>query len=412
MDPDDEVIVFILLCWYWKRLDSKRKRNEKIRDLNLALTGHAYTQELLHGTSTQCHELMRLSRDAFVLLCNHFKEKNWLQSSRSISFEEKLAMFLTVIGHNERFRMVKRRFQHSTETIHRCFHEVLNAMMSFAREVINPTSSNAIANTSERHRKLKQIFPGAIGALDGTLVHAVVPVDQQTRYRGRGKGECFQNVLAICDFDMIFTFVWVGWEGIAHDSRVLKEVAFNPTSGFSFPPTRFLIILTLIIYKLPIVYVTVLILVFTDKYYLCDAAYTNTRGFMTPYRNTRYWLADFRRQRALTKEEKFNHAHAQLRNVIERSYGVLKARFPILKQMAPFSFPSQRDIVIACFAVHNFIRKCNIRDQLFVEYGENTVFSEIQGGENVGQFVHDIEWGSQDIEYMTTLRNQIASQLI
>ncbi|XP_022019300.1 uncharacterized protein LOC110919337 [Helianthus annuus] len=386
MDPDDEVIVFILLCWYWKRLDSKRKRNEKIRDLNSALTGHAYTQELLHGTSTQCHELMRLSRDAFVLLCNHFKEKNWLQSSRSISFEEKLAMFLTVIGHNERFRMVKRRFQHSTETIHRCFHEVLNAMMSFAREVINPTSSNAIANTSERHRKLKQIFPGAIGALDGTLVHAVVPVDQQTRYRGRGKGECFQNVLAICDFDMIFTFVWAGWEGIAHDSRVLKEVAFNPTSGFSFPPP--------------------------DKYYLCDAAYTNTRGFMTPYRNTRYWLADFRRQRALTKEEKFNHAHAQLRNVIERSYGVLKARFPILKQMAPFSFPIQRDIVIACFAVHNFIRKCNIRDQLFVEYGENTVFSEIQGGENVGQFVHDIEWGSQDIEYMTTLRNQIASQLI
>ncbi|XP_022023624.2 uncharacterized protein LOC110923877 [Helianthus annuus] len=145
---------------------------------------------------------------------------------------------------------------------------------------------------------------------------------------------------------MIFTFVWAGWEGIAHDSRVLKEVAFNPSSGFYFPPP--------------------------EKYYLCDAAYTNTRGFMTPYRNTRYWLADFRRQRALTKEEKFNHAHAQLRNVIERAYGVLKARFPILKQMAPFSFPIQRDIVIACFAIHNFIRKWNIHDQLFVEYNENT----------------------------------------
>ncbi|MFS7922654.1 putative harbinger transposase-derived nuclease domain-containing protein [Helianthus anomalus] len=191
---------------------------------------------------------------------------------------------------------------------------------------------------------------------------------------------------------MIFTFVWAGWEGIAHDSRVLKEVAFNQTSGFPFPPS-------------------VLILTFTDNYYLCDAAYTNTRGFMTPYRNTRYWLADFRRQRALTKEEKFNHAHAQLRNVIERSYGVLKARFQILKQMAPFSFPIQRDKVIACFAVHNFIRKCNIHDQLFMAYGENTLFSEIQGGESDGQFVQDIEWGSQGIEYMNTLRNQIASQL-
>ncbi|KAJ0428840.1 putative harbinger transposase-derived nuclease domain-containing protein [Helianthus annuus] len=259
-------------------------------------------------------------------------------------------------------------------------------MMNFAREVIVPTSSNVSANNSERHRRLKEIFPGAIGALDGTLIHAIVPVDQQTRYRGRGKGECFQNVLAICDFDMIFTFVWAGWEGIAHDSRVLKEVAFNPNSGFPFPPP--------------------------DKYYLCDAAYTNTRGFMTPYRGTRYWLADFRRQRALTKEERFNHAHAQLRNVIERAYGVLKARFPILKQMAPFSFPIQRDIVIACFAVHNFIRKCNIYDQLFMDYDENTMFHEMQSGENDGLLVQDIEWGSQGIDYMTSLRNQIANQLL
>ncbi|KAJ0820957.1 putative Myb/SANT-like domain, harbinger transposase-derived nuclease domain-containing protein [Helianthus annuus] len=148
------------------------------------------------------------------------------------------------------------------------------------------------------------------------------------------------------------------------------------------------------------------------KYYLCDAAYTNTRGFMTPYRNTRYWLADFRRQRALTKEEKFNHAHAQLRNVIERAYGVLKARFPILKQMAPFSFPIQRDMVIAYFAIHNFIRKWNIHDQLFVEYNDNTFFGEMQQEESDGQSVHDMEWGSQGIEYMTTLRDEIATQLM
>ncbi|KAK1407448.1 hypothetical protein QVD17_39064 [Tagetes erecta] len=51
------------------------RRNGRIRDLNSALTGHAYTQELLHGSSTQCHEMMRLSCDAFVLLCNHFKQR-------------------------------------------------------------------------------------------------------------------------------------------------------------------------------------------------------------------------------------------------------------------------------------------------------------------------------------------------
>ncbi|GJY93388.1 retrovirus-related pol polyprotein from transposon TNT 1-94, partial [Tanacetum coccineum] len=243
--------------------------------------------------------------------------------------------------HNECFRMIKWRFQHSTQTIHECFHEVLRGMMQFAREVIVPTTLEA--NTSERHRNLREIFMGAIGALDGTLVHAVVHVDQQIRYRGRG-----------------------------------KEVAFNPNSNFPFPPP--------------------------NKYYLCDAAYTNTRGFMAPYRNTRYWLADFRRRRALTKEERFNHAHAQLRNVIERAYGVLKARFPILKQMAPYPFPVQRNVVIACFAVHNFIGKCNIHDQLFLESDANTMFTTEQQGEGGGgQGMDDAQWGPQGNEYMANL---------
>ena len=67
-----------------------------------------------------------------------------------------MAIILTIISHNERFRMVKRRFQHSTQTIHACFHEVLQGMMQFAREVIVPTSFEA--NTSERQRNLREIF--------------------------------------------------------------------------------------------------------------------------------------------------------------------------------------------------------------------------------------------------------------
>ncbi|XP_074354828.1 uncharacterized protein LOC141693585 [Apium graveolens] len=221
-------------------------------------------------------------------------------------------MFLHVISHNDRFIKIKNRFQHSTQTAHKYFHEVLNGMMEFAKEIIAPTSNS---NISRRQRELLKKFPGAIGALDGTLVHAIIPTDQQARYRGGGRGDCYQNVLVVCDFNMIFTFIWAGWEGVAHDSRILTEVTLDPYSGFPVPSP--------------------------NKYYLYDAAYTNTRGYLTPYRNTRYWLADFRRQRALSKEEKFNHAHAKLRNVIERAYGVLRARFPILKQMAPYSFSTQ-----------------------------------------------------------------------
>nr|KAJ0207154.1 hypothetical protein LSAT_V11C500258820 [Lactuca sativa] len=95
--------------------------------------------------------------------------------------------------------------------------------MVFTNDIIVPTSINPNPNIQGHNRRLRWIFKGAVGALDGTLVHAIIPLDKQQLYRGRGKGDCYRNVLTICDFNMIFMFFWAGWEGIAHDSRILSE---------------------------------------------------------------------------------------------------------------------------------------------------------------------------------------------
>ncbi|CAI9292254.1 unnamed protein product [Lactuca saligna] len=131
-----------------------------------------------------------------------------------------------------------------------------------------PTSFNLNPNIPGHNRRLRQVIKGAVGALDGTLIHVVVSANKRDLYRSRGKGDCYQNVLVICDFNMMFTFVVTDWEGIAHDSRILSEALANPHAPFSLPPPY--------------------------KYYLFDVAYANIRGFMTPYRNVRYWLGDFR----------------------------------------------------------------------------------------------------------------------
>ncbi|GJR63167.1 hypothetical protein Tco_1505329 [Tanacetum coccineum] len=68
----------------------------------------------------------------------------------------------------------------------------------------------------------------------------------------------YQNVLAICDFNMIFIYIVSGWEGTAHDARILNEALDDPIYEFPNSPS--------------------------DKYYLCDAAYRHTCGFMAPYR--------------------------------------------------------------------------------------------------------------------------------
>ena len=41
--------------------------------------------------------------------------------------------------------------------------------------------------------------------------------------------------MEICDFDMNFKYVVVGWEGKTHDSRVLMETICNPQHNFPCP---------------------------------------------------------------------------------------------------------------------------------------------------------------------------------
>ena len=55
----------------------------------------------------------------------------------------------------------------------------------------------------------------------------------QGRFRGCKDGTT-QNVLVVISFDLEFTYVLAGWEGSAHDSRVLND-AFVRSGGFSIP---------------------------------------------------------------------------------------------------------------------------------------------------------------------------------
>ncbi|KAJ0819519.1 hypothetical protein HanPSC8_Chr16g0696981 [Helianthus annuus] len=59
--------------------------------------------------------------------------------------------------------------------------------MLFAKEMIVPTSFNPNPNIPGHNKRLRRVFKGAVGALDGTLIHVVVPTSKQDLYRGRGK---------------------------------------------------------------------------------------------------------------------------------------------------------------------------------------------------------------------------------
>ncbi|KAK2641728.1 hypothetical protein Ddye_023491 [Dipteronia dyeriana] len=150
-----------------------------------------------------------------------------------------------------------------------------------------------------------------------------------------------------------------------------------------------------------------------DKYYLGDAAYTHTKGFMAPYRYVRYWLNDFHSGgRARGREEIFNHYHSRTRNVIEYAFGVLKTRFPTLKRMSPYSFGMYRNIVIACITLHNFLRKLSIDDELFLQYDDEDIqLDNDYANQNQIPSTNN-EFRRDDQVFMQQLRDQIANQFL
>ena len=109
------------------------------------------------------------------------------------------------------------------------------------------------------------------------------------------------------------------------------------------------------------------------SYYLVDSGLPIGTSFLPPHKSTRYHVQEFNSsgRRITSKKELYNYRHSSLRMVIERSFGVLKARFPILNLMPNFKPIRQRYVVIVCCALHNFIRMNNRNDELFRTIGES-----------------------------------------
>ena len=95
------------------------------------------------------------------------------------------------------------------------------------------------------------------------------------------------------------------------------------------------------------------------KFYLVDGRYANTCSFLAPYRGVRYHLKEFGpgHGRPQNSKEVFNHRHTLLRNHVERTLGVLKKCFPILKVATFHMLKNQVKLPIAAAIFHNLIRE-------------------------------------------------------
>ncbi|KAK9283014.1 hypothetical protein L1049_011241 [Liquidambar formosana] len=92
--------------------------------------------------------------------------------------------------------------------------------------------------------------------------------------------------------------------------------------------------------------------------------YPNSLGFLAPYRGVRYHRNERRGHAPANAKELFNYRHSSLKNIIERSFGLIKKRWAILRTEPFFDIKVQVKIVIACCTLHNFILNVDPDDLL------------------------------------------------
>ncbi|KAL1225876.1 Protein ANTAGONIST OF LIKE HETEROCHROMATIN PROTEIN 1 [Cardamine amara subsp. amara] len=373
------------------RLMVESERQDPYCDRQLMRTdrgrGLRHTMQLITGSGRECYETIRMNQDTYRKLCNTLKNDYILKESRECIVEEAVAMFLETVAHDEVQRQIAKNFQRSQETVNRKFMEVLDAVLLLSKDILKPQQGE-LQQTNNRLLADKRYWPffsGCIGALDGTHVSVRVQSDQKERYWNSRKQFPSMNVLAICNFDMKFIYAYVGTPGRAHDTKVLTYCAQEDVF-FPKPPD--------------------------GKYFVVDSGYPNRKGYLAPYRKTRYHPHQWGEGPPNCASEMFNKRHSSLRSVIERSFGVWKTKWRILKNEARYGIQTQCKIVVATMTLHNFIRESTINDEDFEEYetmDEQTLNSISNDGPETED--EDTRYQPTGDAYMSGIRNTIAEAI-
>ncbi|XLS51384.1 hypothetical protein HN51_012061, partial [Arachis hypogaea] len=84
---------------------------------------------IIYFSDLACIENTRMDRRAFHALCNMLRGVETLEPNRNMGVEEMVDIFLHIIAHYVKIRVIKRQFVRPEETISRRFNDVFLAIL-------------------------------------------------------------------------------------------------------------------------------------------------------------------------------------------------------------------------------------------------------------------------------------------
>ena len=237
--------------------------------------------------------------------------------NQALTPRQQLELFLHFVGCNAFFHVMRDVRGPSTHTVHRVIDRVAKAILTLRRTVIKwPTDKQKL------RRDFYNIanFPCVAGALDGCHVVITPPANDEGCYVNRHHSKSI-NMLAVCGPDLSFFYVDTNNPGSCHDGHVIRYSRLwrcNEAGRLPFP----------------------------GAVLLGDSAYALRPWLLTPFPGNPEGA-----------KLSYNISHMRTRNVIERAFGVLKARFSVLKSGIRLKGKNGHDrsakLITACTILHN-----------------------------------------------------------
>ncbi|KAL8479893.1 hypothetical protein ACS0TY_026728 [Phlomoides rotata] len=130
-----------------------------------------HMKELTELSDVDCFNNLRMNRNTFNHFCYLLRHSGGLVDGRYVSVGEQVVIFLSVLSHHSKVRVVNFFFKRSSHTVHQHFHNVLRVVLNLHGILLaTPTP----VDDECTHPRWKH-FKGCLGALDGTLIDVTVP---------------------------------------------------------------------------------------------------------------------------------------------------------------------------------------------------------------------------------------------
>ncbi|XP_012834538.1 PREDICTED: uncharacterized protein LOC105955367 [Erythranthe guttata] len=316
-----------------------------------AIDGHAYTDRgreagavLLKNDyfgenptyDTQFRRRFRMIRDLFQRIRRALKEHStsWKKSydstgRQSFTSYQKMCASIQFLGYGTSADSFDQYFRIAQSTL-------IRFVKKICRHIVKVFGEIYLRNPNSEHiEKLLQVaesrgFPGMLGSLD--CMHwewKNCPTAHAGAYRGRNK-KCTIILEAVASHDTWIWHAFFGLPGTNNDVNVLqKSTLFQAlTNGTSIP-----------------VNYSIKGRNYDVGYYLADGIYPKWSTLVQSIRVPK-----------CAKETYFVQKHESYRKDVERAFGVLQARFAIIRGAARFwNKKDLHDVMFACIIMHNMI---------------------------------------------------------